>query len=32
MAGITYYICTLLFEEDRALLPVLTPRRLTVSD
>ena len=32
MAAITSYICTLLFEEDSALLPVQTPRLLTVID
>ncbi len=30
MAGITYYICTLLFKEDGAGLPIRYPRRLTV--
>lgn len=30
MSGITYYICTLLFKEDGAGLPIRTPRRLTV--
>jgi len=30
MSGITYYICTLLFKQDRAMLPVQAPRRLTV--
>jgi Xaa-Pro dipeptidase len=32
MAGITYYICTLLFKEDVALLPVKAPRQLVVID
>jgi hypothetical protein len=32
MAGITYYIRTLLFTEDGAGLPIKTPRRLTVID
>jgi len=27
MSGITYYICTLLFKEDSALLPVTAPRK-----
>ena len=30
MAGITYYICTLLFKDDGAALPIRYPRRLTV--
>jgi len=30
MAGITYYICTLLFKEDIAELPIKTPRQLVV--
>ena len=32
MSGITYYICTLLFREDAAELPVTAPRRLVVID
>jgi len=32
MAGITYYICTLLFKEDIAELPVKAPRQLVVID
>jgi Xaa-Pro aminopeptidase len=32
MSGITYYICTLLFKEDIAELPVRAPRRLVVID
>ena len=32
MAGITYYICTLVFKQDQALLPVQAPRRLIVID
>ena len=32
MAGITYYICTLLFKEDLAELPVKAPRQLVVID
>ncbi len=32
MSGITYYICTLLFKRDAALLPVQAPRRLVVLD
>jgi Xaa-Pro aminopeptidase len=32
MAGITYYICTLLFKEDSAILPVTAPRQLVVID
>lgn len=32
MSGITYYICTLLFKQDTALLPVQAPRRLVVID
>ncbi len=32
MAGITYYIDTLLFKEDAAGLPIRYPRRLTVID
>ena len=32
MSGITYYICTLLFKEDVAELPVRAPRRLVVID
>ena len=31
-AGIRRYICSLLFKQDRALLPVRTPRRLAVID
>jgi len=30
MSGITYYICTLLFKKDSALLPVSAPRKLVV--
>jgi len=30
MSGITYYICTLLFKEDSALLPVTAPRKLVI--
>ncbi|MDH3534552.1 MAG: hypothetical protein OER87_02245 [Gammaproteobacteria bacterium] len=30
MSGITYYICTLLFKENSAELPVQAPRRLVV--
>jgi Xaa-Pro aminopeptidase len=30
MSGITYYICTLLFKENTAELPVQTPRQLVV--
>ena len=30
MSGITYYICTLLFKEDVAELPINTPRQLVV--
>jgi hypothetical protein len=30
MSRITYYICTLLFKEDSALLPVTAPRELVV--
>jgi hypothetical protein len=30
MSGITYYICTLLFKQDSAILPVNTPRELVV--
>ena len=32
MSGITYYICTLLFKEHTAELPVQTPRQLVVLD
>jgi Xaa-Pro aminopeptidase len=32
MSGITYYICTLLFKEDIAELPVKAPRQLVVID
>jgi len=32
MSGITYYICTLLFKDDVAELPVKAPRRLVVLD
>ena len=32
MSGITYYICTLLFKQDQALLPVQAPRRLVIID
>jgi Xaa-Pro aminopeptidase len=32
MAGITYYICTLLFKEEVAELPVKAPRQLVVID
>jgi Xaa-Pro aminopeptidase len=32
MSGITYYICTLLFKEDVAELPVKAPRELVVID
>ena len=32
LSGITYYICTLLFKEDVAELPVRAPRRLVVID
>jgi Xaa-Pro dipeptidase len=32
MSGITYYICTLLFKEDEAILPVKAPRQLIVID
>ena len=32
MAGITYYICTLLFTQDGARLPINTPRKLVVID
>ena len=32
MAGITYYICTLLFKEGAAKLPVKTPRQLVIID
>jgi len=32
MSGITYYICTLLFKEDLAELPVKAPRQLVVID
>jgi Xaa-Pro aminopeptidase len=30
MSGITYYICTLLFKQDTAILPVTAPRQLVV--
>jgi len=30
MSGITYYICTLLFKENSAMLPVTAPRKLVV--
>ena len=32
LSGITYYICTLLFKDDRAELPVQAPRELLVID
>ena len=32
MSGITYYICTLLFKEDIAEMPVKAPRKLVVLD
>ena len=32
MSGITYYICTLLFKEDHAGMPVQAPRKLVVID
>jgi len=32
MNGITYYICTLLFKEGSAILPVTAPRQLVVID
>jgi Xaa-Pro aminopeptidase len=32
MSGITYYICTLLFKDDVAELPVKAPRRLVIVD
>ena len=32
MSGITYYIDTLLFKEDRAEMPIRTPRKLIVID
>ena len=32
MSGITYYICTLLFKQDEALLPIQAPRQLVVLD
>jgi Xaa-Pro dipeptidase len=32
MSGITYYICTLLFTQDDAKLPIQAPRRLVVID
>ena len=32
MAGITYYICTLLFRQDGACLPIKTPRKMVVID
>ena len=32
MSGITYYICTLLFKEDVAELPIKAPRQLVVID
>lgn len=30
MSGIPYYICSLLFKEDPALLPVNAPRKLVI--